>query len=119
MLQDLKAMKNEMMMRFRDCVVNAVAWLPIFILGLIFFVGSTMFDPTGTLADFRLKMGMVFGKSFIAIYLGQLLWNLLFPKLDEHKLDLDDLDSMPAKHYNIMYGRLILHAILQLIFYNI
>lgn len=78
-----------------------------------------MFNPTGTLVDFRIRMGMVFGKSFIAIYLGQILWNLLFPKLDEGKLDFTDLDSMPSKHYNIMYGRLILHAVLQFVFYAI
>jgi hypothetical protein len=61
-------------------------------------------------------MLLVSGKSFMALYLGQILWNLLFPLLDEKKLEESQVE---AKTYNIMYGRLILHAIMQMVFYSV
>jgi len=52
----------------------------------------------------------------MAVYFGEILWNMLFPKLDEKTLIAENLENIPAKLYNIMYGRLILHFIMQLVF---
>lgn len=83
---------------------------------MIFFYLATASVPVGTLADYRIKAEMLFGRSMMAIYFGQILWNLLFPLLDEKRLMTTDLDALPAKDYNIMWGRLTLHGIMQLVF---
>ena len=59
---------------------------------------------------------MVFGKVFLAVYVGEILWNMLFPKLDEKSLITEKIEELPSKLYNIMYGRLILHGIMQIMF---
>lgn len=116
MFNSLKAMKPEMVLRFRETLLNAIQWLPIFLIGIVFFYLATGDVPIGTLADYRIKAEMLFGRSMMAIYFGQILQNLLFPLLDEKVLMTENLKTLPAKDYNIMQGRLILHGIMQLVF---
>jgi hypothetical protein len=109
-------MQKEMRTRFKDTIVNTIAWLPVFAIGAVCFWLATGLNPEGTLFDFRIKMLIAVGKSFMAVYFGEILWNMLFPKLDEKTLIAENLENIPAKLYNIMYGRLILHFIMQLVF---
>lgn len=85
-------------------------------MGVLCFYLATGVNPEGTLFDFRIKMLMAVGKAFMAVYIGEILWNMLFPKLDERKLISENVEEIPSKLYNIMYGRLILHGIMQLVF---
>lgn len=118
-INKLKKMRHEMNLRYQDFILNAIAWLPVLIIGLAAFWLSTAEVPTGTLADLRIKLPMYVGKSMIAVYIGELLWSILFPSLDGRKLMERNIDEMPAKNYNLMYGRLIMHAIMQMVVLNV
>ena len=115
----LKKMRHEMNLRYQDLILNAIAWLPVLVIGLAAFWISTSVEPAGTLADMRIKLPMYLGKSMIAVYIGELLWSILFPSLDGKKLMEPNIDEIPAKNYNIMYGRLIMHAIMQMVILNV
>lgn len=70
---DFKQLRKEMRIRFNDTILNTIAWLPVFILGLLCFYLATGVNPEGTLLDFRIKMLMAIGKSFMAVYVGEIL----------------------------------------------
>ena len=62
-----------MIRRFKKACINALVYMPVLLTGLVFFMWATGAQPNGSLLDFRIKLAMVFGKTFIAVYLGQIL----------------------------------------------
>ena len=51
-------MKDEMTIRYYETLINGIAWFPVLIIGLIFFIFATGSIPDGSLLDFRIKLPM-------------------------------------------------------------
>jgi hypothetical protein len=103
--------------RWKDFLWTIVAWMPILILGCVFFALGVVSEPTGTLFDMVIRLNLVVGKILLAVYLGEVFWNLFFPTLEATVFR--PLKNVEAKFFHIMYGRLIMHFIMQFAIMNV
>lgn len=62
---------EEILARLGDFFWTTFAWCPILLIGLLFFVLGVTSEPTGTLMDMFIRMFLVIGKMFFAVYLGE------------------------------------------------
>jgi len=104
--------------RLWDTFWTILCWLPVLVVGALLFYFSTGMIPVGTILDMRIKLLMYVGKILVAIFLGQVFWQLLFPSLST-KIFAKKIEEVQSKDYHIMYGRLIIHFIMQITILNI
>lgn len=104
--------------RLMDTFWTILNWLPVLVVGGLCFFFATSMIPDGTILDFRIKLLMYLGKVLMALFFGQIFWQLLFPSLHT-KIFAKKIEYIQPKDYNVMYGRIVFHAIMQFTIMNL